>query len=103
MPDDLLPQFRMGINDDENVSAVEDVASDTNLRMEPGRNNNNNSNSETNKDHIFLINTYHQDLRNARTRSDTSTATKTSIMDANNNMKLMGVGTPRRGTIKLYR
>ena len=93
----------MGINDDDNVSAVEDVASDTNLRTEPGMNNNDNSNSETNKDNIFMVHTCHQNLRNATTRSNTTTATKTSIMDANNNMKLMGVGTARRGTIKLYR
>ena len=93
----------MGIGDDDNVSAVEDVASDTNLGREPGTNSNNNSNSETNKENIFLIHTCHQDLRNATTRSDTTTATENSIMDANNNMKLMGVGTPRRGTINLYR
>ena len=47
----------MEINDDDDVSAVEDVASDTNLRIEPGTNNNNNSNSETNKENVFLIHT----------------------------------------------
>ena len=90
----------MEINDDDNVSAVDDVAY---LITEPGTNNNNNSNSENNKENILLIHTCHQDLRNATTRSDTTTATKYSIMDAHNNMKLMGVGTPRRGAIKLYR
>ena len=38
----------MEINDDDDVSTVEDIASDTNLGTEPGTNNNNNSNLETN-------------------------------------------------------